>query len=1133
MKNSKLLLVLAASATLTLAACNNQNDLPASSESESLSQSVAEKYAVTVTAHELLNISVDKAQAEAGERVTITVTPKKASVMLDAVKVNGVDLNAVGGVYAFEMPANAVTVSAEAHDRHSVTISENLPEGVAAVANKQYADAGEVVEVALTYDETALTIQFVMAGTMFCGQKSDKVFYFVMPDGDIEILVGASQGVNHGVVDISEHANVNVPDECVSGAAVSFSFTIDLGYDFDDIEILDADGNAIAWAFDEEEPNMVNFNMPASAVSVNVKTTVGFFEIASSKEDKNIHEIAYENEGEFVRSTDGHFPFGARIRVLMMDTDEEKFTRLSLSGIGQFTREEGAAEGNYLAYYFNMPARKVGLTVEKQDLLHEVVVNKDEAAHFNFSLYMKDEAGNYIPADGAKLYTEAYVKAELIEGFTAADYELSSLKIEYKTHTSSYTYNNSRDLLKSSSWTTGLNEDGYYGFTLAVSTGEHMDLEGEDSKVTLTAVEKDLQIWKGKSWLGSYLGLEVGSSHGDKFANSYNITIDGAGEYKGRSGPFLISADDVDNKVVTMSTISASTPDTKKFAYGENIILTHDYPQDTVLGNTADWLVAVKKASADDADEDYTVKAEHFGVNGNAEIYGAVQFFHNGEAYANAFIDYTHGQYYIDGVTFNFLNGQYVTDDSVSYEVMVGGEVVKSIGTKPGVTGYNNRMLLDGLQGTYAIVDAKEASYTLILDGVGQASFDNHSDWSYALEEGNLVMNRVEQTNLGAVTYVATLTIDSAAKTGTLVSMEHNDPEVLVYDLNSEIVQGTSTYYTYTRGRFVKDEANNQYVVDNIPEAYGIYEMAIQVGLAGQLSFDFKVGAYVSTYSKYSYGTVYKNGVVIPGCEYLGTSGYDPAANHIELLVEAGDIIQIAAVNNSSYYTADYNKAIVSNVNFVAPGAEAGSYAVTDLDGAIVLDGFGHATYGSTAFAYAVPENEADPIEVTFSAPIVEADGFTPRTLTVQLDRAAKTGVITNADVGDKVTVAVDNVTLDTGLAFYKTGHNQPSYHFTDNGDGSWTSSNKGKDSTTAEMTICCYAAGTLTFHILGSAESGWDTTRIFKNGTSIKDYTGGSYDEDYTVAVEAGDRIQICFSKDSSGNSGSDQIVISGIALA
>ena len=997
MKNSKLLLVLAASATLTLAACNNQNDLPASSESKSISTSVAEKYAVTVTAHDLLNISVDKAEAEEGERVVITVTPKKASVMLDAVKVNGVDLNAVEGVYAFNMPANAVTVSAEAHDRKAVLIDNDmLPEGVAAAADKQYADPGEVVEITLTYDETALTVRSVMINDFFAGQKSDKVFYFVMPDGDANVVVLATQGVNHSVADISEHANVNVPEECVSGAGVSFSFSIDLGYDFADIEIMDAEGNEIVWAFDEEEENMVNFTMPASPVSINVKTTVGLFEIASDKTNKNLYEIAYEDnsgaEPAFVRSNDGHFPFGARIRVLVKDTDEQKFTRLSISSIGQFERAEGAVEGNYLAYYFNMPAHKVGVVVENEDLLHEVIFNKDDAPHFNFSLYMKDENGAYVPADGAMLFTEAYVKAELVEGFTDADYALSSLKISYKTHTSYYDYDNNRDLLKSSSYTTGLNEDGYYGFTLSLSSGEVMDLEGEDAKVTITAVEKDLQVWKNKSWLGSYLGLEVGSSHGDKFANSINVTIDGAGEYKGRSGPFLITADDVDNKVVTMHNPTSSSPTDVVFAYGDNLILTHDYPAATVLGTTADWLVAVKKASADDADADYTVKAEHFGINNNANVYGAVQFFHNGEPYANAFIDYTGGHYYIDGVTFNFLNGEYVTDDTASYEVVVDGATIASFGTKAGATGYNNRVYLDGAQGSYAISDAEENAYTLVLDGVGNASFDGHEDWAYTLDGANVAITRIEQTALGAVTYTGALTIDTVAKTGTLVSMEHNDPEVLVYDLNSEAVQGPSSYSTYARGRFVKDEENDQYVVDSIPEEYRVFEMAIQVGLSGQLSFDFKVGTYVTSYSNYAYGTVCKNGSVIPGYDIVGGSSSNPDAVHVEVLVEAGDIVQIAVIQNSSYYSASYSKAIVSNINFSAPGAEVGEYAVSDGK-TMMLDGFGGGyTYDAEAGTIVFSEKAHDATNPWFTKEV---------TYTGSIDIAAKTIEITNTAEGD------------------------------------------------------------------------------------------------------------------------------------
>lgn len=69
-----------------------------------------ELHAVTVTAGDNGTATVDKATAAEGEIVTITATPSAAFVV-DKVKVDGTEIEAVSGAYKFVMPAHAVAVT--------------------------------------------------------------------------------------------------------------------------------------------------------------------------------------------------------------------------------------------------------------------------------------------------------------------------------------------------------------------------------------------------------------------------------------------------------------------------------------------------------------------------------------------------------------------------------------------------------------------------------------------------------------------------------------------------------------------------------------------------------------------------------------------------------------------------------------------------------------------------------------------------------------------------------------------------------------------------------------------------------------------------------------------------------------
>ena len=72
---------------------------------------VVTEYNITIAEMENGSVSADKEKAQKGEIVTLTVTPAEGYKIAD-VKVNDNSLNAVEGVYSFEMPEEDVTITA-------------------------------------------------------------------------------------------------------------------------------------------------------------------------------------------------------------------------------------------------------------------------------------------------------------------------------------------------------------------------------------------------------------------------------------------------------------------------------------------------------------------------------------------------------------------------------------------------------------------------------------------------------------------------------------------------------------------------------------------------------------------------------------------------------------------------------------------------------------------------------------------------------------------------------------------------------------------------------------------------------------------------------------------------------------
>ena len=209
-----------------------------------------------------------------------------------------------------------------------------------------------------------------------------------------------------------------------------------------------------------------------------------------------------------------------------------------------------------------------------------------------------------------------------------------------------------------------------------------------------------------------------------------------------------------------------------------------------------------------------------------------------------------------------------------------------------------------------------------------------------------------------------------------------------------------------------------------------------------------------------------------------------------------GDVITFTA--NSYLAVIDYNTTIYAQVDELVTNDEIIELPEIEKEG-YELDGYtdGTTTYENT---YTVTDNSV--------------------VLTPVFTKAVPTYVITR-----------ENASTPGFYVDYRE-----SYTFVDAEDnGVFVSNNKGKNSSGAYMDVFFTDSGTFTFTYTVSSESSYDKFNVWVS-------TGGNYRQELQKSgeqegtlefdVQAGDFIYFQYSKDSSGNSGSDTVTLSNLTF-
>lgn len=220
----------------------------------------AVKHKVTVS-EDIVNgkVSVDKAEAAEGEKVTLTVTPD-AGYRVVSVNAGEIPVIAAEGIYSFDMPAGDVVVTAtfaeEAAEPVQYTVTfgadiESVKTDGKDLASGDKVPAGTVVTVAAVQkDGQTATVSPALNDGRYAVAADVE---FTVAYAPIEYKVTVAQSQN-GAVRAS-------PETAVQGARVVLTITPAQGYELDAVRVVGAFGATVAVTDG-------SFRMPASDVTV-------------------------------------------------------------------------------------------------------------------------------------------------------------------------------------------------------------------------------------------------------------------------------------------------------------------------------------------------------------------------------------------------------------------------------------------------------------------------------------------------------------------------------------------------------------------------------------------------------------------------------------------------------------------------------------------------------------------------------------------------------------------------------------------------------------------------------------------------------------------------------------------------
>lgn len=705
-KYRKLFVLLPILLGLTMTSCGDPNPSTTSSQGTQTSETTDE---TTISDETTSDTTLDSTSDTTSETTSDTTSETTSDTTSDSTTTSDDTTSIVVNEYSISVvPSDDIEVSVESK-----------------------AQEGQVITVSLTYDTKDITILKVLANSVECGKRSQNEYYFEMPDQNVIISVeyrnnneyhkismpvATSQAITLTDIDINQTFKEGSTIKTRVSVTPGFNFhgelkaTVGLsGFNPYDLDIATE-------VIDNE--TYYSFVMPEDDVTITAETTRANFKVNYSEDDSNLissirqHKVGADYD---VNVNDDFIEFGATVTVSLKNTDTLKAESLTIPQLKTTFDDLSNIE-------FTMPAMNITFEVNSTDYLRDLIAVNSE--HLTLSFYTTEDNITYTPVTSAVYDEYVYVK---VDGLSDS-IDILSLEATYSSY-------ESINLLESEY----KYDDTYYRFK--------MPLE-DDEGVTITVVEKDLTKFKDAPFLGSYLGKNIytGSSSGVAAlqGDSYNATIDGSGIFTFKNN-IVLDEYDPETKIMTGHDADDAS-DIYQIMYSEKILFT-SYGLSISSDIGSDNLFAIKKENASDDNSSYTVVYELI----NNKSAAVVQYLKDGEAYAGAFIDIANDKVYLN-VRFDLLNETTsITDTMAEYDIinLDTNEKIVSV-SSTGNGGNNNRIFLDGLQGTYT-----GDKGDLVLNGGGSATIDG-TTYTYSVGENNTIV-----LISGATTITISLDLDS------------------------------------------------------------------------------------------------------------------------------------------------------------------------------------------------------------------------------------------------------------------------------------------------------------------------------------------------------------------------------------
>lgn len=655
------------------------------------------------------------------------------------------------------------------HVFHTYSITTNPPAGVE-VSVQEKAREGDLVYVDLQYDDSALVIHHVYANAIELGTAAGR-YYFYMPNADVEITVDVAPVIQrYQVINTQKNAvHLETSGAYAAGEEVEIPFTLLPGYQFaGTVRVLKNIG-----AFDpadkiEVDSHVTNgviyFTMPNENVEITVAVETSLFTI--TKVDTFSHISSIKADDTTVYATDGVYDvkYGQTVKVTFVSESSSACTKALPTGIYipemdlTVPMQSGAAS-------FVMPYYHVSVQVLTEAVYRNITLMASD--HLALSLYHKIDGEYVLITDNRAVYEDrVYIKV------TSTDpslYQIRSLKGKYTEEDRSYTSN----------LVLTLETDGYYSFS--------MPKVEFNTTLDITVTEKDMSLFSDATFVGSYLGIELYGSRNNltAFNDNFRATIDTSGSMSlGTSTIKEIIITSFDETSGQLSVLNQD--ETRGVAYFKDHLIASNWNFGNTTSVTSDMVFLIQKQDANDDDSLYSIHAVFM-----KEKYFFGQVYRDGVLY-QTFVADANTQTIISNPTFTFTSGTWVTDSNAVYDVSMN-QVNRYHVENGSVITY------DGLQGTYT----NDENATLVLDGLGNATYASNAYTYSVQEDGTLVLQRLLESSFEIIS----ISLSENAFTITSISNEDFAP---IYQHN---FYGKTSYSYYIHFAFDRPDACVVYVL--------------------------------------------------------------------------------------------------------------------------------------------------------------------------------------------------------------------------------------------------------------------------------------------------------------------------------